>query len=248
LLGDSFTLGWGSPHEQTYAAVLQRLVGDKAEVINAAYHGVSPDAYYAYLRREGLELQPDLIVLESSGYVDRSDFDLNVWTRTDESGAPLEIAPVATPGADGIPITAPWYDHVPILRDSYLVNGFGQLLKQILGWKAPQAEAGSATGAEAKMRTSLEAINKALRAAHIKCLVLNIPPPFPNRYLQYRVFNDKTLEEQIKLWGADVIKLQSYLRPDDYSLLHGHFSQKGGETVARLIRDRIPISLGGSAP
>ncbi len=64
LLGDSFTLGYGNELEDTFAWLLQNTLEPcRIEVINAGYHDYgSPDAYYAYLKREGLTLQPDLLL------------------------------------------------------------------------------------------------------------------------------------------------------------------------------------------
>src|SRR5262249_44068907 len=67
-VGDSFTLGWGVEEKDTFIARMRddlQGVSPAVELINAGYHdGYSPDAYYAYLKREGMALKPDLIVID----------------------------------------------------------------------------------------------------------------------------------------------------------------------------------------
>jgi lysophospholipase L1-like esterase len=76
LLGDSYALGWGVRMEDSVGRQLEsllqaRLPDRKVEVINAAFAcGYSPDTYYAYLKRYGLSLAPDLVL---STFVPRND-------------------------------------------------------------------------------------------------------------------------------------------------------------------------------
>jgi hypothetical protein len=73
MLGDSFTEGIGVDSEETFSSRLQHLLNDDGlaerwEVINAGVGSYSPMLEYLYLKKGGLALQPDLVVL---------DFDLS---------------------------------------------------------------------------------------------------------------------------------------------------------------------------
>jgi lysophospholipase L1-like esterase len=65
-VGDSFTYGHGVQDDETYPAVLERLLrarGHDARVLNAGVPGYSTDQEYAYVLRDGLQLAPDLLLL-----------------------------------------------------------------------------------------------------------------------------------------------------------------------------------------
>ncbi len=67
-LGDSFTMGVGVEHEDTYGQVLERQLADgdpsqAYEVINAGVPGYNTQQALTYLRQSGFALEPDLIVL-----------------------------------------------------------------------------------------------------------------------------------------------------------------------------------------
>ncbi len=61
--GDSFTLGWANDEEDAFVYRVAAQLGAGVEVLNGAYHGYSPGAYYAYLQEEGLALAPRLVVI-----------------------------------------------------------------------------------------------------------------------------------------------------------------------------------------
>lgn len=67
-LGDSFTMGVGVEVEQTYVKVLERVLASKSrnqasDVINAGVPGYNTRQALVYLQEEGLQLNPDLILL-----------------------------------------------------------------------------------------------------------------------------------------------------------------------------------------
>jgi hypothetical protein len=91
LLGDSFTLGWGVNFPKTFAGRLQERFGSSVEIIDAAYHnGYSPDAYYAYLLKEGLALKPDVIILMLC-HNDIEDLRSTIWIETDQNNGPTRL-------------------------------------------------------------------------------------------------------------------------------------------------------------
>jgi len=65
-LGDSYTLGWGVPEEATFSRMLERLLARKetpVQVINMGVGNYNSAMEVALLKRQGLMLDPDLVVL-----------------------------------------------------------------------------------------------------------------------------------------------------------------------------------------
>ncbi len=98
-LGDSFTFGWGVNEEDAYPRRLEAYLRSEfpdqdVEVINGGFAGgYSPDTYYLYLKTEGLETRPDLIIV---GFFIGNDIDHPMgmedeWREVDASGFPLAI-------------------------------------------------------------------------------------------------------------------------------------------------------------
>jgi hypothetical protein len=131
VLGDSFVLGWGVLDEtQTIPGHLRGMLGggERWEVVNAGYRaGASPDAYYAYLRREGIELAPDAVALVLFTANDFDDVATNLWTDVDELGGPRAMRTIRmyTNHTGGVldPAMLPWQFHVPVLCESRLFLG-----------------------------------------------------------------------------------------------------------------------------
>jgi hypothetical protein len=69
-LGPSFTFGWGSDHEDTYAALIAnglRVPGKRVELLNAGTPAQPPWHQLCWFEREGHRYHPDLIVQTSYG-------------------------------------------------------------------------------------------------------------------------------------------------------------------------------------
>lgn len=137
VIGDSFTFGWGVEDSETYAAQLQRLLAarqpaQRIEVINAGFAACySPDTYYLYLKREGLGLNPDLIVVGT--YVG-NDLDSlvafeNEWVETDAEGLPLRIRNTNSHvvGNMLLPRDVPLRYRLPVLHRLHLFQGMADL-------------------------------------------------------------------------------------------------------------------------
>lgn len=98
MLGDSFTEGDGVESNETFSKVLEARLNSEQrplhyEVVNAGVGSYSPLLEYVYLKREGLLLKPDLVILN----LDLSDFydDIN-YTQSltlDAQGLPLAVTP-----------------------------------------------------------------------------------------------------------------------------------------------------------
>lgn len=94
-VGDSFTFGHGASDNQTYSAVLSRLMtddGKKVEVVNGGYaSGFSPDSYFLFLKEKGMDLEPDLVIMGFFIWNDITDLAETQWEMVDEAGLPTKI-------------------------------------------------------------------------------------------------------------------------------------------------------------
>jgi hypothetical protein len=63
LLGDSFAEGYTVAESDTVSSVLERLLGERSEVINGGTHCWSTDQEYLFWADEGVRYQPDEVVL-----------------------------------------------------------------------------------------------------------------------------------------------------------------------------------------
>ena len=132
VVGDSFTFGHGCTAEETYASVLERVLagersGREVEVINAGYAACNyPDTYYLYLKKIGLELEPDLVIVGffMGNDVDRQGKSPHKWVDVDPEGLPLRIAGTSAHVEDGYWVAnrrAGRY-RFPVVRDSHLAQ------------------------------------------------------------------------------------------------------------------------------
>ena len=69
ILGDSFTMGWGLPPEQTIGAQLERMLrglggSKRITVINGGVSGYGPFQEAGFLEDHGFALEPDLVLLQ----------------------------------------------------------------------------------------------------------------------------------------------------------------------------------------
>jgi lysophospholipase L1-like esterase len=152
-VGDSFTFGWGVEAEEAYPQRLERLLsaplGADVEVINAGFAaGYSPDTYYLFLKKRGMLLNPDLIVI---GFFVGNDIDHvrafeNEWTEVDGEGLPLRIINVDSKVDEGwlVARRRPLRYEVPVLRDLHLFQLAAGAMPQIAGGRT--SAAGRSTG------------------------------------------------------------------------------------------------------
>ena len=141
-VGDSFTFGWGVEAEEAYPQRLERLLaaqfGADVEVINAGFAaGYSPDTYYLFLKKRGMLLNPDLIVV---GFFVGNDIDHvrafeNEWTEVDGEGLPLRIINVDSNVDEGWLVSRrrPLRYEIPVLRDLHLFQLAADATQRIAG-------------------------------------------------------------------------------------------------------------------
>lgn len=96
IIGDSMTFGWGVSDEETYPYLLEKFLqstgNSNVEVINGGYvGGLSPDTFYVYLKNSGIQLKPDIVILNLFVWNDISDIAENSWEKVDTSGLPERI-------------------------------------------------------------------------------------------------------------------------------------------------------------
>lgn len=120
LVGDSFVFGYGVSEDERIGDLLESELVN-AEVISAGFVGdAGPDTAYLYTLKEGLSLEPDLILFFLFPYNDLSDIEKTIWTIQGN-----EIQSVKMPDRmviDGYlrRSDTPWKYRVPLLRDSHL--------------------------------------------------------------------------------------------------------------------------------
>jgi hypothetical protein len=181
-VGDEATLGWGVNDDESYPAQLQtfltaRFPAKRWQVINAGLAaGDAPDTYYLYLKRDGLALEPDLILV---GLFVRDDLDFGAaskheWIEQDPDGLPLRIRDVDSEVAGNqlVPRRLPFRYRVPLLSRSHVF----QRLVDIVPSPAPSAPPADRTEAAVARASKLfAAMNKMAQARDIPLYVLIIP-------------------------------------------------------------------------
>lgn len=98
MLGDSFTEGNGVNSAETFSKCLERMLDSAnipfhCEVINAGVGSYSTLPEYLYLKTSGLQLQPDLVVLNFDMSDVYDDIQYTKRAKFDERGLPIAITP-----------------------------------------------------------------------------------------------------------------------------------------------------------
>jgi len=137
VVGDSFTFGWGVGNHETFSARLQERLGAspserRIEVVNAGWASCYyPDTYYLYLKRIGLDIDPDLVIVGFfiGNDVDHDKVRENVWTATDENGLPTKIESPHVEIENGYRVlkVRPRRYRYPVLRNSHLFQAIADL-------------------------------------------------------------------------------------------------------------------------
>jgi GDSL-like Lipase/Acylhydrolase family len=121
MLGDSFTEGNGVQESETFSSRLQAKLdearlGERLQVVNAGVGSYSPLLELLYLKTAGLELQPDLVILNFDLSDLHDDIQYTRLAEFDAGGEPVAVRPEPERGP------GPW----PIR----LLVGFKELLKK----------------------------------------------------------------------------------------------------------------------
>lgn len=135
MLGDSMTFGYGVGEQHNIPSIVKESLNNylkengitdkNIQVINAGFADWrSPDTYYLYLKKEGLKLKPDLVIVNYLINNDVADLDETVWEKKDENGLPEKItSKVSYVDGDYTRLKKQyqnWKYYFPVLRNSHL--------------------------------------------------------------------------------------------------------------------------------
>ena len=255
--GDSFALGWGNPLDQTFVELLRRDLAPLGyEVLNAGYRGgYSPDAYYAYLRREGIALAPEVVVIALYAGNDLTDMRYNLWRRTDELGAPLELFTMrlymdhrgrSIHSPERLQEILPWGYRIPAARRSHLFAAASQALDRGLARNRLSPE-------EATRRFALvaRATARQLTVAAIEHAFLLIPPD-PRRITEQQRLDAAKTAARLPS-DSIVIDLTPRLDGSAYFDHDAHFNARGNRLAYEALASGLAEAgqtpaTGGSRP
>lgn len=85
-LGDSFVMGLHVESENTLPRTLEKTLGDGYEVYNMGVYGYGPDQSLVQLTKEGLDLSPDMVILNVYPSNDFNDIYINKIFSVDARG------------------------------------------------------------------------------------------------------------------------------------------------------------------
>src|SRR4030095_14083069 len=99
MLGDSYTFGIGSNLEDTFSKQLEKRLnakggGERFEVINGGCSSYSPILEYLFLVSKGLQVNPDLVILNYDLSDVQDDYSSDRIAKFDGEGRPLRVPPV----------------------------------------------------------------------------------------------------------------------------------------------------------
>lgn len=113
-LGDSFTHGYGVHADASFPSLVEKKLNEKfkgnpkIEVINSGVPNYSPLIEYLYLKNEGIQFDPDLVILEFDLTDFSNDYVYGKEAVYDTNGIPVALP--STPSAQPVntsPIAAP---------------------------------------------------------------------------------------------------------------------------------------------
>jgi len=126
-VGDSIIFGYGVGDKETLPAFLEQAAAKKlpwpVEVINAGFHGYTSLSYYVYLKRSGLGLRPDCVIMSIFVDNDLKDLALHRIRTTDNEGRPTSVYDKYRAAANGIRVPrylGSGFCLMPLVRDSQL--------------------------------------------------------------------------------------------------------------------------------
>jgi lysophospholipase L1-like esterase len=249
MVGDSFLFGDNVGPEQTLPRQLERVLGDGAQVFNLGIAGDGPDQSFGRLRRDGLRLDPDAVILQLYPANDFHDLEKNRLYVFDEQGA--LVFNHDNPVAHAIPGLRLGVLLRKLFTGRGLAPAVEQELNAVLGFDPPRIildPGGEEAAAQiALMRGVLRLFRDTLADAGIPFYVVIIPTleaiqddsafreaGIPRqRYLS----NERLAEQVAREEGVPVLALdRAFLaarRRDLYTPDDGHLSAIGTRVAAR---------------
>lgn len=260
-VGDSYIFGYGLDDNDVAARKLEEKLrarlasaknggSRKIEVINAGFHGSSPAQYELYLRKEGYDLAPDLILLAVLSDNDFTDVSYNEVVKRDAEGKPAVIRDglVAYKGRRYYQDVPPALVTLPVLRHSIAWFHFVKLVSNAL--RAPPALPSRAE-AEAFVREPLAQIVAETEARKIPLRIFlltggEVIAKTPWAVEFYARLQRLMAEARIPYWdfGDAVLAREPgfftlKFRNEVGEYTDGHYNAAGNEFLAELLAAKI---------
>ena len=247
--GDSFTLGYGVDNDDTWCHILTRL-DERLETVNAGQGGYGIDQAYLWYKRDGTRLQHDVHLF---AFI-TADFWRMRYRSFHGYGKPFLELRDGELVVENVPVPrqafyAPWFArNIQILDRLRTV----QLLRSFLPAAGdPQLPSAAATR-EVMMKVieELETLNRSQKSLLVIVFLPTQIDYASDESLNLRRFLGRELNRR-QIVFLDLIRDIRELPPGelgslfitDESATHGfaagHYSVKGNEFIARLIRERL---------
>lgn len=234
-LGESTTFGYRVEARETYSAVVQRKLGSidgrPLRVINAGSPGYSLYQGATFLRREGLDLRPDMVWL----YFGQNDF-LPVGYLADRDALRM----VAGKGLNDWELGRQrrawtWRLSMGLRRGSNLVRGLTSLAGRRSAQKLVREESDKPRVPESDRRKLLAMILETCRERGIRLVI--IVPWYPRFSEHEALLREFAAARDVPL--IDLPLLLEGVPRDDYFFDSMHPTARGHMIIARAIRDEL---------
>lgn len=244
ICGDSFTLGWGNHLEDTFVQQihdqLSELGSPRYEVINAAHHaGYSPDSYYAYLLKEGLKLEPEVVFIVISTWNDVDDIQTNKWIRIDKRHAPTKIKTIRHYlDYRGDLLSLSWNYRFPILNQSRLFIGITNFINKQFTIRSYRKKL-TRQEAWAKFKLSIKALSELSKENKFKIIYVLIP-------IEIQLSEENGIHEKIsqfiKRTKSIVLDMKPFMNKQSY-YREGHMNGLGNKIISRELTKILKSNL-----
>lgn len=251
--GDSFVMGYNVPQDRTVSRAMERSLGGGYEVFNMGVYGYGPDQAYRALLEDGLELEPDTVLLVLFPANDFNDLYKNGLLELTGTGEVVwsEENPVSME----LPASRIWMLLRKLATGSYIDADIERRLFESLFMDSfdllTDRREPSAQRKVALMQLLLKRMRADLEGRGIRFGVVIVPSSEaiqdPERLVaqgvppELHLANEKLLVEICRSVGVRSLDLsEPFLESKDeilYDPQDRHFSEKGNEKTAALIRD-----------
>ncbi len=250
-VGDSFTLGTGVDDADTWCAQLEALE-PRLETVNMGQRGYGVDQLYLWLRRDGLPLEPQLLIValtrEDFGRMEADRFGhyAKPMLRVDDDGQ-LRTLNVPVPHGEQ---DLPWLRRNLRLFESLRIVQLAQpAIEALFPEQRPQLAAGDLAQLSARVFEELQRLADARPATLVLVYLPTRDTEEPAADLWRRriarearqrgiAFVD-LVEEQRALPRKAVARLYIPRGAFDFPGANGHFSEAGNSWIAQTLREHL---------
>jgi hypothetical protein len=280
-LGDSIGFGLGVEADAHYTKVAERILAQQStrphyRLINAGGQGFSPSGYCVYLKHKGLDLSPNLVIVEIELCNDLSDEALLRWKGLTPAGPEAVVGGRYQVSWDGN-LLGTYTTSNQLIQRTYLytvlVRRVLNLYSQIEKEEPPPSPVLYSLGFDRVLLTSerieegwnrlegsLGGTAELLRSRNIRFLLMLMPSRYVFENVAGYTEPAQALLERARQWvdesGIDYIDMEPPLREAGGSKMFfdfAHLTEDGNRAVgealaARLTRaSRKPVSPAGSS-